>query len=70
MIRNKNDYVTTAEAAEMLGFGPDHIRKLIYQKKINPKDIAKIGRNLIIKISGLKNIKRQRFPRGQNDSSK
>jgi len=60
MIKNKSDYVTSLEASEMLGFSPDHVRKLILQGKIKGE---KIGRNWIIQIKNLKNIRRQRFPR-------
>lgn len=60
MIRDKSNYVTSVEAASILGFTPDHIRKLIGQKKLKAE---KLGRNWIIAKQNLKLVKRLRFPR-------
>lgn len=60
MITNKEYYITSAEAAKRLNFSEDHIRKLISQGKLKAE---KLGRNWIIDITDLKQIKRQRFPR-------
>lgn len=61
MIKSKN-YLTSAEAAKKLGFSPEYIRKLILEGKIKGE---KLGRNWIIEIKNLSNIKRQRFRRNQ-----
>lgn len=60
MIKNKDNYVTSIEAAASLGFTADHVRKLIRQGKIKAE---RIGRNWIIKKNNLTKICRQRFPR-------
>jgi len=60
MIRNKSSYVTSAEAAEIMGFSPDHVRKLIIRGKLKGE---KFGRNWIIHKKELLKVKRQRFPR-------
>jgi excisionase family DNA binding protein len=60
MIKNKANYVTSAEAAELLGFSRDHVRKLIIQGRIKAE---KLGRNWIIEKKNLDKISRQRFPR-------
>ena len=60
MIKSKSNYVTSAEAAESLGFSPDHVRKLINQGRIKAE---KLGRNWIIEKKSLDKIHRQRFPR-------
>lgn len=56
----KNKYLTSAEAAKLLGFTPDHIRRLILTNKIKAE---KVGHNWLICPNHLKKIKRQRFPR-------
>lgn len=60
MIGNKNNYITSAQAAHMLGFSADHVRKLLSQGKIKGE---KIGRNWIVNKKNLLKIKRQRFPK-------
>ena len=60
MRKNKFNYLTSAEAAQSLGFSPDHVRKLILQGKIKAE---KLGRNWIIEKKHLENVHRQRFPR-------
>lgn len=60
MIKNKSNYVTSAEAAESLGFTQDHVRKLINRGRIKAE---KLGRNWIIEKKNLDKIHRQRFPR-------
>lgn len=60
MIKNKNDYVTSAEAAKLLGFSPDHTRRLMAEGKI---EAEKLGRSWIVKTKNLANIKRQRRPK-------
>lgn len=60
MIKKKSNYVTSAEAAKLLGFSPDHVRKLIHQGRIKGE---KMGRNWIIEKKYLEKIHRQRFPR-------
>lgn len=60
MIKNKANYLTSAEAAQSLGFSPDHVRKLILQGKIKAE---KLGRNWIIEKKNLEKIHRLRFPK-------
>lgn len=60
MIKNKSNYVTSAEAAVLLGFSRDHVRKLIIQGRLKAE---KLGRNWIIEKKNLEKIHRQRFPR-------
>ena len=59
-VENKSLYVTASEAAKLLGFTPDYIRRLIWTKKIRAE---KLGANWIINKKELKKITRQRFPR-------
>ena len=60
MIKSKSNYMTAAQAAEILGFSHDHVRKLINQGRIKAE---KLGRNWIIERKNLEKIHRQRFPR-------
>jgi len=60
MIRNKSSYVTSAEAAKIMGFSADHVRKLIIRGKLKGE---KFGRNWIINKKDLLKVKRQRFPK-------
>lgn len=60
MIKNKSNYYTSAEVADLLGFSKDHIRKLINKGKLKAE---KLGRNWVIEEKNLKKIQRQRFPR-------
>lgn len=62
----KSDYLTSAEAAESLGFSQDHVRKLIYQGKIKAE---KFGRNWVVEKKDLYKIRRQRFPREKEIST-
>jgi excisionase family DNA binding protein len=56
MIKNLN-YLTSHEAARLLGFCPDHVRRLILQGKIKA---VKLGHSWLIKPSDLKKVKRLR----------
>lgn len=60
MIKSKDNYLTSAEAARALGFSHDYVRKLILQGKLKAE---KLGRNWIIEKRDLRKIHRQRFPR-------
>lgn len=60
MIKNKDNYLTSSEAAKSLGFSHDYVRKLILQGKIKAE---KLGRNWIINKKNINKICRQRFPR-------
>jgi len=62
MIKNRGSYYTTIEAANILGFTPDHVRRLIQRGKIKAE---KLGTCWIIKKTDL-TIKRQRFPRDKD----
>lgn len=57
MIRKTSDYLTSLEAANILGFTPDHIRKLIASGKLKAE---KLGHNWLIKMKDLSKIKRKR----------
>ena len=57
MALNNLGYLTTAEVAELLGFTPDHIRRLVMDGKIKA---VKLGNNLLFKPRDLKDIKRVR----------
>lgn len=65
MIKSKDNYLTSAEAAEALGFSHEYVRKLILQGKIKAE---KLGRNWIINKKNLQNIHRQRFPRSKENA--
>lgn len=58
MLKNKANYVTSSEAATLLGFSADHVRKLIRTGKIKAE---RIGRNWIIDKRNLEKIHRRRF---------
>lgn len=60
MIRSKSNYLTSAEAAEVLGISHDYVRKLILLGKIKAE---KLGRNWIIDKKNINKVHRQRFPR-------
>lgn len=67
MIKNKPNYLTSLEVAEILGFTPDHIRKLIAGGKIKAE---KLGHNWIIERKSISKIKRKRFrqPKGPSEN--
>lgn len=60
MIKNKANYVTTQEAAGILGFHIDYVRRLILRGKIKAE---KLGHNWLIQECDLKKVKRQRSPK-------
>lgn len=60
MKKSRSNYITAAEAAQLLGFSHDHVRKLILRGKIKAE---KLGRNWIIEKKNLEHVQRQRFPR-------
>lgn len=64
MIKNKSNYITSAEAAIRLGFSSGYVRKLILKGKLKGE---KFGHTWVITISELSKIKRQRFPREQKE---
>lgn len=51
------DYITSAEAAKLLGFTPDYIRKMISQGKIKA---TKMGNSWVFMPKDIKHIKRVR----------
>lgn len=53
----KDKYYTTVEAGLLVGFTPDHIRKLILDGKVKAE---KIGKTWVIKQKDVKLIKRKR----------
>lgn len=60
MIKNKYNFLSSADAAELLGLSKERIIELINQGRIKAE---KFGRSWIIEKKQLKGIKRQRFPR-------
>lgn len=58
MKKNLADYVSSTEAAHIVGFSCDYIRKLLNDGTLKGE---KVGRNWVIKRIQLKKIKRQRF---------
>lgn len=62
MIKNKDEYLTSAEVAKALGFSHDYVRKLILKGTIKAE---KLGRNWIINKKNIERIHRQRFPSTQ-----
>lgn len=57
MIKNSGKYLTSAQAAEILGFTRDHIRRLILKGKIKAE---KLGHNWLTTPKAISNIKRLR----------
>jgi excisionase family DNA binding protein len=64
MLRNPNNYLTSAQAAKLLGFSTDHIRNLINKGKLKA---SKFGRNWIIERKELLTVNRQRFSRAREN---
>jgi excisionase family DNA binding protein len=56
----RDKYITSFQAAKMLGFTPDHVRRLIGDGKIKA---FKLGHNWLIDPQDLKDIKRLRLKR-------
>ena len=54
----KNKLLTTKMAAEILGFTPDYIRRLIMDGKIAAE---KIGHDWLLTETAIRHVKRQRF---------
>ena len=65
MIKNKTNYLTSAEVADLLGFSPDHIRKLILKGTLKGE---KLGRNWIVNKKELQKVQRKRHPRTKESS--
>lgn len=63
MIKNRSDYITSAEAAKILGMSHDYVRKLISGNIMHGE---KLGRNWILNVKELRKVKRQRFPRNKD----
>lgn len=57
----KDKFLTSFEAAKLLGFTPDHVRRLILTGKIKAE---KIGHNWLINPRDLRGVKRLRYPKG------
>lgn len=57
MAQLKDTYITCVEAADILGFSPDHVRRLILQGKIKA---FKLANNWLMKPKAIAHIKRQR----------
>lgn len=63
MSNKKDAYITSSEAAKILGFTPTHVRRLIGRGKIKAE---KVGANWILKPSAISGIKRVRWPRNKD----
>jgi excisionase family DNA binding protein len=59
-LKNKGNFLTSAEAAELVGVTPDYIRRLIMDKKLKA---TRLGRNWLVKRHHVQKITRQRFPK-------
>lgn len=53
----KDKYLSSAEAARLLGFTPDHVRRLIIQGKIKAE---KVGHNWLVKPKDILHVRRIR----------
>lgn len=62
----KNQYLTTNEAAKLLGFNISHVRRLIKQGHIKAE---KVGKDWIIVPNDVLHIKRRRKIRTNEDGS-
>lgn len=62
MIKNKDVYVTSFEAAQILGFTPDHVRRMIQKGRIKA---TKLGHSWLIRRHDLSKVKRLRFPKSK-----
>jgi excisionase family DNA binding protein len=60
MLKSKTNYITSTEAADILGFSRDYVRKLIIEGRLKAE---KLGRNWIIEKKYLKKIHRKRAAR-------
>lgn len=58
MIKNKSDYLTSFEAAQILGLTPDYIRRLLNSGMIKG---TKLGANWLLKKKELENIKQRNW---------
>lgn len=58
MIKNKSDYITSFEAASILGLSPDYIRKLLNDGKIKG---TKLGHNWLLKKKEIENIRQRNW---------
>lgn len=58
MLLSKNVLLTSKEAAVVLGFSHDYIRRLILDGKIKAE---KMGGTWVIKVQAIKGVKRQRM---------
>lgn len=65
MIKSKDNYLSSLEVANILGFTADHVRKLLLQGKIKGE---KFGRNWIIDVKNVSKVTRKRFPRPAKES--
>lgn len=52
-----DELITSSQAAKLLGFTPDHVRRMINQGKIQA---VKMGHIWMLKTTALKGIERQR----------
>lgn len=62
MIKNRDNYLTTGEAAKLIGFHPDYVRRLILRGTIKAE---KLGTNWLIKTQDMAKISRRRKPRSK-----
>jgi len=60
MTRSRSNLFTVTEAAEIIGFHPDYVRRLILEGKVKAQ---KLGKNWFLRMFDIAKVKRQRFPR-------
>lgn len=58
----RDKYLTSFEVAELLGFTPDHVRRMICNGKIKA---IKLGHNWLIDPKDLKGVRRVRFAKSK-----
>lgn len=61
-----NELLTSAQAAKLLGFTPDYIRRLIMEGKL---EAIKPGHDWLVTMKAISKIKRQRFPKKKEEGN-
>lgn len=60
MLRRKAKYISTLDAAKLLGFSHDHVRNLLRKGVISG---LKVGKFWIVNTKDIQDVKRRRHPR-------
>lgn len=64
MIKNREEYLTSAQAALILGFTPGHVRRMIARGKIMGEKIGQTWLTSRKAIAGVKRVRNQK-PKGE-----